>query len=121
MSNFPVLLYGVYQNEGFDTPNTERTNALRLLDPHNRITRYPAIRHLHKLIANYGQGALTGICQIPRAKDKKQGYTKGALWLVQGDPGTPEILRHKLVALVAWPLLRATSLSASAWIENWLK
>ena len=39
----------------------------------------------------------------------------------RGDPGTPEILRHKLVALVAWPLLRATSLSASAWIENWLK
>ena len=43
------------------------------------------------------------------------------MWLVQGDPGTPEILRHKLVALVAWPLLRATSLRASAWIDNWLK
>ena len=92
--------------------------------PHNRITRYPAIRHLHKLIANYGQGALTGICQIPRAKDKakdKARLHKGGFRLVQGDPGTPEILRHKLVALVAWPLLRATSLSASAWIENWLK
>ena len=88
--------------------------------PHNRITRYPAIQHLNKLIANYGQGALTGICQIPRAKDKARLH-KGALWLVRGDPGTPEILRHKLVALVARPLLRATSLSASAWIENWLK
>ena len=72
--------------------------------PHNRITRYPAIQHLNKLIANYGQGALTGICQIPRAKDKARLH-KGALWLVQGDPGTPEILRHKLVALVARPLL----------------
>ena len=88
--------------------------------PHNRITRYPAIQHLNKLIANYGQGALTYLSDTPCEKTK-QGYTKGALWLVQGDPGTPEILRHKLVALVAWPLLRATSLSASAWIENWLK
>ena len=37
---------------------------------------------------------------------------------------TPEPLKYygtKLVALVARPLLRATSLSASAWIENWLK
>ena len=120
MSNFPVLLYGVYQNEGFDTPNTERTNALRLLDPHNRITRYPPFGISNKLIANYGQGALTGICQIPRAKDKARLH-KGALWLVQGDPGTLKYYGTKLVALVAWPLLRATSLSASAWIENWLK
>ena len=88
--------------------------------PHNRITRYPAIQHLNKLIANYGQGALTGICQIPRAKDKARLH-KGGFVACQGDPGTPEILRHKLVALVARPLLRATSLSASAWIENWLK
>jgi hypothetical protein len=44
-----------------------------------------------------------------------------ASWLVQGDPGTPELLRLKLVALVAWPLLRATSLDASTWIDNWLK
>ena len=88
--------------------------------PHNRITRYPPFGISNKLIANYGQGALTGICQIPRAKDKARLH-KGGFRLVQGDPGTPEILRHKLVALVARPLLRATSLSASAWIENWLK
>ena len=88
--------------------------------PHNRITRYPAIQHLNKLIANYGQGALTGICQIPRAKRQSKATQRGFV-ACQGDPGTPEILRHKLVALVARPLLRATSLSASAWIENWLK
>ena len=58
--------------------------------PHNRITSYPAIQHLNKLIANYGQGALTGICQIPRAKDKARLH-KGALWLVRV---TPEPLKY---------------------------
>ena len=46
--------------------------------PHNRIT--PVIRPFgisNKLIANYGQGALTGICQIPRAKDKSKATQRG--------------------------------------------
>ena len=59
--------------------------------PHNRITRYPAIQHLNKLIANYGQGALTGICQIPRAKRQSKATQRGFV----ACPGvTPEPLKY---------------------------